>query len=74
MARQMSISPIRRPSLNVGNGLPRSRRKSRKRTILSESKQAHSISVIKPPEELAIGGDIVDAVRALGWNRERVLG
>lgn len=42
-------------------------------TILSESKQARSIGVITPPEELAVGGDIVDAVHALGWDRERVL-
>jgi hypothetical protein len=40
--------------------------------ILHESKQARLIRVITPPAELPKGGDIVDAVRSLGWGRAEI--
>ena len=41
-------------------------------TILNESKQASSIRIIAPPEDLPVGGDLVDGVRSLGWDRARI--
>ncbi len=40
--------------------------------ILHESKQARLIRVITPPAELPKSGDIVDAVRSLGWGRAEI--
>jgi hypothetical protein len=40
--------------------------------ILHESEQPRLIRVITTPAELPINGDIVDAVRSLGWRRERI--
>jgi hypothetical protein len=40
--------------------------------ILAEAGQARSIKVLTPPSELSAAGDIIDAVRALGWDRDHV--
>ncbi len=40
--------------------------------VLHESGLLRSIRIVTPPPELPIAGDIVDAVRTLGWTRERI--
>jgi hypothetical protein len=40
--------------------------------ILHESQQPRSIRMISPPTKLPDGGDIVDAVRVLGWGRSEI--
>ena len=40
--------------------------------VLAQHSLARSISIIEPPGELPESGDIVDAVRSLGWEHQRI--
>ena len=40
--------------------------------VLAQHSQARSISIIEPPGELPVSGDIVDAIHSLGWDRQRI--
>ncbi len=41
---------------------------------ISRSKQARSIRIIQPPDELPSQGDVVDGIRRFGWDRQRIEG
>ena len=42
------------------------------RRLIIESKQSRSLKTIIPPDELPIAGDIIDAVRDLGYTRAKI--